>query len=230
MSAFNEISVFTPEEEGRYLQQWLPLVKQIVRQFSAQADAVLGRDDLEQVALLGLLESIRRYGQPDEYFSAYARQRIRGAILDQLRQHDWRPRSLRQKSHRMNDAVRELARSLGREPNEEDIRLHLAIDAEEVQQYFLVKNAAAMESLDDLFAAGESSDLLAGRDLDDQMTIQRTLQKALAALEPREQLILSLYYQQDMSLKEIALVLELTEARVCQLNKKIADKIKLFFE
>ncbi|OON38771.1 RNA polymerase sigma factor FliA [Izhakiella australiensis] len=230
MSAFSEISVLTPEEEGRYLQQWLPLVKQIVRQFSAQADAVIGREDLEQVALLGLLESIRRYGHPDECFAAYCRQRIRGAVLDQLRQHDWRPRRLRQKSHRMNDAVRELARSLGREPNEEDIRLHLAIDAEDVQQYFLLKNAAAMESLDVLLDRGESGDLLTGRDLNDQMTTQRTLQKALAALEPREQLILSLYYQQDMSLKDIAQVLELTEARVCQLNKKIADKIKLFFE
>ncbi|MBY4890024.1 FliA/WhiG family RNA polymerase sigma factor [Pantoea sp. DY-15] len=232
MSVFNEVAELTPVEESRYLQQWLPLVKRVVRQLSAQTDAVMDREDLEQIALMGLLESLRRYGQPDDHFAGYALQRVRGAVLDQLRLHDWRPRRLRQKTHKINDAVRELTRHLGHEPNEEELRLHLKLTAEEVQEYLLLESASAMESFDELLA-GEGLGLgqaLSGRALEEEVGIQRTLKTALASLCEREQLILSLYYQHEMSLKEIALVLDLTEARVCQINKKIGEKIKQFFE
>lgn len=232
MSVFNEVTELTPVEESRYLQQWLPLVKRVVRQLSAQTDAVMDREDLEQIALMGLLESLRRYGHPDDHFAGYALQRVRGAVLDQLRLHDWRPRRLRQKTHKINDAVRELTRRLGHEPNEEELRVHLKLSAEEVQEYLLLESASAMESFDELLA-GEGLGLghaLSGRALEEEVGIQRTLKTALASLCEREQLILSLYYQHEMSLKEIALVLELTEARVCQINKKIGEKIKQFFE
>ncbi|EJL87172.1 FliA/WhiG family RNA polymerase sigma factor [Pantoea sp. BIGb0393] len=230
MSVFNEVTELTPLEESRYLQQWLPLVKRVVRQLSAQTDAVMDREDLEQIALMGLLESLRRYGHPDDHFAGYALQRVRGAVLDQLRLHDWRPRRLRQKTHKINDAVRELTRRLGHEPSEEELRLHLKLTAEEVQEYLLLESASAMESFDDLLAGEGLGHALSGRALEEEVGIQRTLKAALASLSEREQLILSLYYQHEMSLKEIALVLELTEARVCQINKKIGEKIKQFFE
>ncbi|MGV3345511.1 FliA/WhiG family RNA polymerase sigma factor [Enterobacteriaceae bacterium LUAb1] len=229
MSVFNEATLMTSEEESHYLQQWLPLVKRVVRQLSFQADSVIDRDDLEQIALMGLLESLRRYGHPDEQFASYAMQRVRGAVLDQLRVHDWRPRRLRQKTHKINDEVRELARQLGREPTDEEIRHALKLTADEYQEYLMLESASAMESLDELLAGDSLSGRLAGRSLEEEMTVQRTLQLALSSLKEREQLILTLYYQQEMSLKEIALVLDLTEARVCQLNKKISEKIKSFF-
>lgn len=230
MSVFNEVTELTPLEESRYLQQWLPLVKRVVRQLAAQADAVMDREDLEQIALMGLLESLRRYGHPDDHFAGYALQRVRGAVLDQLRLHDWRPRRLRQKSHKINDAVRALTRRLSHEPSEEEIRAHLKLSHEEVQEYLLLESASAMESFDELFAGDGLGNTLRGRVLEEEVTVQRTLQCALASLSEREQLILSLYYQHEMSLKEIAQVLALTEARICQINKKIAEKIKQFFE
>ncbi|HBZ14918.1 FliA/WhiG family RNA polymerase sigma factor [Pantoea sp. NPDC088449] len=230
MSVFNEVTELTPVEETRYLQQWQPLVKRVVRQLSAQTDAVMDRGDLEQIAFMGLLESLRRYGRPDDHFAGYALQRVRGAVLDQLRLHDWRPRRLRQKTHKINDAVRALTRRLGHEPNEEELRRHLKLSPEEVQEYLLLESASAMESFDDLLAGEALSSVLSGRALEEEISIQRTLKTALASLSEREQLILSLYYQHEMSLKEIALVLELTEARVCQINKKIGVKIKQFFE
>lgn len=230
MSVFNEVTELTAQEESRYLQQWLPLVKRVVRQLAAQADAVMEREDLEQIALMGLLESLRRYGHPDDHFAGYALQRVRGAVLDQLRLHDWRPRRLRQKTHKINDAVRELTRKLGHEPSEEELRLHLALSHEEVQEYLLLESASAMESFDDLLTGEGLGNALSGRELEEEVSIQRTLKTALSSLTEREQLILSLYYQHEMSLKEIAQVLELTEARVCQINKKIAEKIKQFFE
>lgn len=230
MSVFNEVAEMTPQDESRYLQQWLPLVKRVVRQLSAQTDAVMDREDLEQIALMGLLESLRRYGHPDDHFAGYALQRVRGAVLDQLRLHDWRPRRLRQKTHKINDAVRELTRRIGHEPSEEELRLHLNLSHEEVQEYLLLESASAMESFDDLLTGEGLGNALGGRALEEEIGIQRTLKVALASLNEREQLILSLYYQHEMSLKEIALVLELTEARVCQINKKIGEKIKQFFE
>lgn len=219
----------TPAEETRYLREWLPLVKKIVRQLSYQVSSVMDKEDMEQIALMGLLTSLRRYGQPDEQFAAYASQRIRGAVLDELRLLDWRPRRLRQKAHRINDAIRALSRQLGRVPQREDLKAHLAISDEEYQEYLLLDCASSLESLDGLLGQEVHTRALDSRALEDEVVISRTLRSALATLNEREQLILTLYYQHEMSLKEIALVLDLTEARVCQLNKIIAQKIHSYF-
>lgn len=220
----------TPADEARYLSQYLPLVNKIVKQLTYQASSVLDREDMEQSALMGLLSSLRRYGHPDEQFAAYAAPRIRGAVLDELRQLDWRPRRLRQKTHKINDAIREVARLLGRPPTFDDLSRHLSITADEYQEYLLLDCAKALESLDDLLSNDVHAGALDSRPLEEEMIVSRTLRNALASLDEREQLILTLYYQQEMSLKEIALVLDLTEARVCQLNKKIAQKIQSFFQ
>lgn len=219
----------TPAEESRYLREWLPLVKKVVRQLAYQVSCVMDKEDMEQIALMGLLTSLRRYGHPDEQFAAYAAQRIRGAVLDELRQLDWRPRRLRQKAHRINDAIRALARQLGRAPRLEDLKAQLAISDEEYQEYLLLDCASSLESLDGLLGQEVHTRALDSRALEDEVIIGRTLRSALASLDEREQLILTLYYQHEMSLKEIALVLDLTEARVCQLNKKIAQKIHSYF-
>ena len=82
--------------ERKWLLQYLPLVKRIVRQLALQASQVMDREDMEQIGLMGLLECLRRYGEPDEQFGRFAALRIRGAILDELRRQDWRPRQVRQ--------------------------------------------------------------------------------------------------------------------------------------
>ncbi|MCU5774503.1 FliA/WhiG family RNA polymerase sigma factor [Erwiniaceae bacterium BAC15a-03b] len=229
MSVLSDITTLTPAEESDYLQQWLPLVKGIVRQLSAQADNVMDRDDLQQVALIGLLDALRRYGRPDAQFACYALQRVRGAVLDQLRLHDWRPRRLRQKTHKINDAVRELTRKLGHQPTEEEIRHHLGLSSKTFQEYLLLESASSMESFDDLLLIDGLESALQGRVMAEEIEVQRTLSLALSSLDEREKVILMLYHQKEMSLKEIALILDLTEARICQLNKKISEKIKTFF-
>lgn len=226
---FNELLTLNSAEESHYLQQWLPLVKRIVRQLAPQANSMMDRDDIEQIALMGLLEALRRYGHPDEQFAGYATQRIRGAVLDQFRQHDWRPRGLRQKTHKMNDAIRVLSRQLGREPSPEEICQQIGITAEDYQEYLLLDNAGTMESFDLLLSGDLQGSAFAGRRLEEEIETQRTLASAIDTLDEREKIILNLYYQQNMSLKEISLVLGLTEARVCQLNKRIGEKIKAFF-
>lgn len=216
-------------DEQIYIQRYLPLVKRVVRQLAFQANSVMDRQDMEQVALMGLLESLRRYGrEPDEQFAAYAVHRIRGSILDELRQLDWRPRRLRQKTHKISDQIRTLANQLGYEPAFSEIQQQLDISAEDYHEYLLLESAKTLESLDDIFVLESQHDVFHSRQLEEQFSIQTSLVKAIASLEQREKLVLHLYYEQELSLREIALVLDLTEARVCQMNKKIVEKIKSF--
>lgn len=230
MMDFIADDALTPAEESRYVKAYLPLVHRVVKQLAWQTSSVMHKEDMEQVALMGLLSSLRRYGHPDEQFGAFAAYRIRGAVLDELRQLDWRPRRLRQKNHKLNDAIREVARELGRSPTFSDLAGRLDITTEEYQQYLLLDCAKSLDSLDELIGSETHSVEFNGKNLEDEVLVSRTLKTALASLDEREQLILTLYYQHEMSLKEIALVLELTEARVCQLNKKIVQKIKFFFK
>ncbi len=229
IAEFQDVGLMTADDEGRYIQDYLPLVKRTVSQLAFQASSVMDRQDMEQIALMGLLDSLRRYGKPDEQFAAYAIHRVRGAILDELRQLDWRPRRLRQKTHKLNDAIRELTKKLGREPGFDEISTQLNISADEYQEYLLLDSARSMESLDELLMPESYTDSLHSRSIEDEEVIRRTLASAVGSLDEREQLILNLYYQQELSLKEIALVMDLTEARICQMNKKISEKIKNFF-
>lgn len=224
---FAAAPVLTPQQESHYLQAYLPLVRKVVRQLAPQCNCIIDRQDMEQMALMGLLNAIRRYGLPDEGFAGYAVHRIRGAILDELRALDWRPRQLRQKYHQMKDLIRETRKKLGHEPEWSELAVE-GISHEDYIEYQQLEGAETLASLDELLNGEGPGIPLAGRDLEDQFVTQQMLQHALSQLSEKEQLILSMYYQHEMNLKEIALVLGLTEARICQLNKQIAQKIRDF--
>lgn len=224
---FAAAPVLTPQQESHYLQAYLPLVRKVVRQLAPQCNCIIDRQDMEQTALMGLLNAIRRYGLPDEGFAGYAVHRIRGAILDELRALDWRPRQLRQKYHQMKDLIRETRKKLGHEPEWSELAVE-GISHEDYLEYQQLEGAETLASLDELLNGEGQGIPLAGRELEDQFVTQQMLQHALSLLSEKEQLILSMYYQHEMNLKEIALVLGLTEARICQLNKQIAQKIRDF--
>lgn len=228
VQAFQSLSPLTPDQESHYLQAYLPLVRKVVRQLAPQCSCVMEREDMQQIALIGLLDALRRYGKPDEGFGGYAVQRIRGSVLDALRRLDWRPRQLRQKFYHIKDLIRERRKVLGREPEPAELEAD-GISAEEYQEYLALEGADVLESLDELLSDGHSELPLQGKGLEDHVITQHMLSQALQTLSSKEQQILFLYYQQDMNLKEIALVLNLTEARICQLNKKIAQKLRDYF-
>jgi len=218
-----------PDFERTQLRQYAPLVKRIVRQLGAQASAVMDREDMEQIGLMGLLEALRRYGQPDEAFGAFAALRVRGAILDELRRQDWRPRSVRQESHKLRDALRALTRKLGHEPSEAEILLHLKITPQAYQAFQQDEVAEELASFDEMVA--ELSNLPSeARTPEAQLMVTRSLTQALQSLNEREQKVIQLYYEFDASLKEIAAVLDLTEARVSQINKAALGKMKAFLQ
>ena len=222
---FNATPVLTPQEESHYLQAYLPLVRKVVRQLAPQCTCVIDRQDMEQTALMGLLNAIRRYGMPDEGFAGYAVHRIRGAILDELRSLDWRPRQLRLKYHQIKDLIRDTRKQLGHEPGWEELS-QLGLSSEDYQEYQQLEGAETLASLDELLSGDMSVVTLEGRGLEEQIVTQEMLSHALRQLSEKEGLVLSMYYQHDMNLKEIALVLGLTEARICQMNKKITQKIR----
>jgi RNA polymerase sigma factor for flagellar operon FliA len=180
---------------------------------------------MEQIGLMGLLEALRRYGTPDTGFASYAGLRVRGAILDELRRQDWRPRAVRQESHKMRDAVRALTRKLGREPNDKEAADALGISQEEWRQFLLDDVAEELLSFDDVLQdAADRAHNAPGPE--EQYMVRRSLEQALNALSEREQRVIQMIYEFELSYKEIAAVLDLSDARVCQLNKSALPKMK----
>jgi RNA polymerase sigma factor for flagellar operon FliA len=213
-------------DEQKALLEHVPLVHRVVRQLASQVVGTMDRDDMYQIGLLGLLTALRRYGEPDGKFAGYATMRVRGAILDELRRQDWRPRAVRQDSHRTRDGVRDLTRSLGREPTQAEIQTALDLTPEAYTEYQLAENAEQLANFDELLQekigpAAQRCDSPEARFVD-----QRSIEQALRSLNEREQRVVQLYYEHDLSLKEIALVLDLTEARICQINKAALKKMK----
>jgi RNA polymerase sigma factor for flagellar operon FliA len=211
--------------EQQHLQTYAPLVKRIVRQLNSQVGGAMEREDMEQIGLLGLLDCLRRYGEPDDKFPGFASLRIRGAILDELRRQDWRPRGVRQECHRHRDAMRALMRKVGREPTEAEAIAALAISPEEYREYQVAENAEELASFDEMIQ--ELGSLPSEAPTPEALMLRRrSIEEALLALNEREQRVIQLYYEFDLSLKEIAAVLGLTEARVCQINKAALRKMR----
>ncbi|MGP7733813.1 MULTISPECIES: FliA/WhiG family RNA polymerase sigma factor [Oceanimonas] len=206
------------ENESYWLEQYMPLVKRVLGQLRNQVNSVMDADDLAQIGIMGLLEALRRYGgPPDDSFASFAFKRVRGAILDELRRHDWRPRLLRQQSHHCSQTERELMRRLGRRPTEPELAEALGVDMDELRSILYAGQLAEMESLQELLEHGHEP---ANNDALGRLDQQRHIRALLSRLPEREQRLMSLYYQHELNMKEIALVLDLTESRVCQLHKQ----------
>lgn len=215
----------TPGEEQRHLLAYAPLVKRIVRQLNSQVSGAVSREDMEQIGLMGLLEALRRYGTPDGGFGSYASLRVRGAILDELRRQDWRPRAVRQDSHRVRDELRALTRKLGREPTEKEAASALGVTPEEFRQHVLDDCAEEMLSFDEVLQeALDPAHSTPGPE--EAYLVRRSLEQVLGSLNEKEQRVIQMIYEFELSYKEIAAVLDLSDARVCQLNKSALAKMK----
>jgi RNA polymerase sigma factor for flagellar operon FliA len=218
-------SGMSAREEQRHLVAYAPLVKRIARQLNAQVSGAIAREDMEQIGLMGLLEAVRRYGAPDAGFASFASLRVRGAILDELRRQDWRPRAVRQESHRLRDELRALTRRQGREPNPQEAAEALGVSQEELNQHQLDDCAGELLSFDEVLQeATNQADAAPGPE--QQCMARRSLEHALASLSEREQRVIQMIYEYELSYKEIAAVLDLSDARVCQLNKSALVKMK----
>ena len=211
--------------ESYILEQYLPLVKRITYQLRSHCGTTLSIEDMEQIGMMALLESSRRYpGGLDSGFISFVSQRIRGAILDELRRQDWRPRPVRQQAHELNDTVRKLSSGLGREPTDKEVALALRIDLKTYRERLHDSLSDSMKSLDELLDSG--SYFVDEGSVLGEFSPKETLFKAISKLNRRDQVILSLYYQHELNLREIAATLGLTETRICQLHKCAIKQIQ----
>ncbi len=213
-------------DENRLLSQYQHLVKRVSNQLRIHANTHCSIEDMQQLGLIGLLEAGRRYGDIDDpNFPAFAICRIRGAILDELRRLDWRSRKTRQDAHQLNDITRDLTRQLGRKPTDSEIIQALGTNEQDYYDRLNALLAGEIQSLDQLIENGmEHSD----DSLDDSMShenLRRSLEQALSQLSKRDQLLLTLFYQHEPNLHEIALVLDLTPPRICQLHKQALKQL-----
>ena len=213
----------SPDQEAKLLDQYSHLVKRAASHLRSLLGTVVDQDDIQQVGLLGLLTAIRRYGKHhDAQFEAYAFKCVRGAMLDEFRRTDWRPRQLRSDAHKLRDVERTLTKELGKAPSEALLCEQLNIDKQTLTELRYVLQAESIESLNEILEQqGES--VLPFSNTNQDMSL--ALKQAIGSLPERQRLLLHLYYNHDLNMKEIALVMQLTESRVCQLHKLAIDRL-----
>lgn len=222
------------------LVQYAPLVRKLALQLLARLPASVQLDDLVQAGMIGLLDAIRRYQEnPDAQFETYATARIRGAMLDELRSQDWLPRSVRSKSRRIETAIQRQEQLLMRAPSEAEIAAELGVPLTEYRDMLADAQGIQILHYEDFGRDGESDGQWVDAPAGDQATpldsllasdLRRALIEAINALPEREKLLMSLCYEQGLNLKEIGAVLNVTEARVCQLRSQATARIRAYLK
>ncbi len=219
------------------IRQYQPLVRRLAHHMMAKLPASVEVDDLIQVGLIGLSEALVRYeATQGVQFETFATQRIRGAMLDELRENDWMSRGSRKSQKDIEKALRILEHRLGRSPLESEIAAALGLSLTDYQSLLGKVRGTQLVYLEDMARGAEEEDSFLDRhvaDADaDPMSLLRnhrlreSLVNAIKSLPEREQHIMSMYYEQDMNLKEIALVLGVTESRICQLHSQSIARLR----
>lgn len=227
----------TPMDREAAIQQYAPLVKYVVGRLAIGLPSILDYEDILSYGTIGLIEALDRYdGSKGVKFETYAIARIRGAIIDALRSLDRLPRSVRQKAKRLDHVMAKLTADLGREPTDEEMAQAMGMTLEQYHQT-LIDASWVTVSLDGLLDRDEQTDtgmtdLPADPNQEDfTLVIERqqlldALARAIRALPEREALILSLYYKDEMTMREIAEILDISESRVCQLHARALGRLR----
>ena len=206
------------------------MVRRVALHLADRLDGSVDADDLIQTGLVGLLEAAERYSPMENIpFEAYALPRIRGAMMDSLRRTDWCSRSARKQGREIRAARTELQQQLGREPSDTELAEAAGVSLSEFHQVMSALDNAGIASVDLMMESGEQA-LPKERDKAMLPVVnqrqQQALVEALKQLPEREQLIMNLYYDQELNQKEIAKVVGLTEARVSQLRSKAVKSLQ----
>ena len=231
-----EISV---ENREAVIKGYAPMVKYVANRIAMRLPPHIELDDLISVGVLGLIDAIDKYDSSrGAKFKTYAEFRVRGAILDELRSMDWVPRSVRQKASSMDLVVQKLQNQLGRPPEDDEIAEEMGVSLDELFVTLNETKSMPILSLEDLGIAKESGeqqsllDCLAGKgDADPQTQLRLNelkgiIAKAIDTLPEKERLMISLYYYEELTMKEIGEVLGITESRVSQIHSKAVLRLR----
>ncbi|ATN00199.1 MULTISPECIES: RNA polymerase sigma factor FliA [Enterobacterales] len=216
-------------------ERYVPLVRHEALRLQVKLPASVELDDLLQAGGIGLLNAVERYdSMQGAAFTTYAVQRIRGSMLDELRSRDWAPRSVRRNAREVTHSIHQLEQDLGRPPLEQEVADHLQIELAEYRQILLDTNNSQLFSYDEWHEIyGESCEPSQDEDHDDnplQMLLESDIRQrvidAIELLPEREKMVLTLYYQEELNLKEIGAVLNVGESRVSQLHSQAIKRLR----
>ena len=221
--------------KDQLVQRFAPLVKRIAYHLMARLPSSVQVDDLVQNGMMSLLDAIGRFeAGMGAQFETYAAQRVRGAMLDGLRENDWLPRSLRRDFRRIEEAIAQLEQQYGRAPGEKELADALGMSLTEYQKMLQDARGHQLISFEDMVEDGDE-DFLERHLTDDSAepskileedALRRMLVQGIEALPEREKMMMALYYEQDLNLREIGEVMGVTESRVCQLHSQAVARLR----
>ena len=215
------------------VKEHAPLVKRIAYHLMARLPPSVQQDDLIQAGMIGLLEALRNYDATQgASFQTYARIRIRGAMLDEIRKNDWAPRSVHRKARMVAEVVRNIENSTGRDARDQEIAKELDVSLEEYHRLLQEASGHRVFSYEelDVESHGGAEALtqkvqgpLEGLQTED---FKRSLADAIAGLPERERLVMTLYYDEELNLREIGSILGVSESRVCQIHSQAVIRLQ----
>jgi RNA polymerase sigma factor FliA len=221
-------------DKNELVERHAPLVKRIAHHLLASLPASVLVDDLIQAGMIGLLEASRNFdGSKGASFETFAGIRIRGSMLDEIRKGDWTPRSVHKNGRAITQAIREVERETGRDARDVDVAEKLQVNIVDYHQMLLEVNSGKLIGIEDLGVTEDvvTTEQTKGSDVPFEDLLQGSFQKALAhaitTLPEREAIVLSLYYDEELNLREIGEVLDVSESRVSQIHSQAMLKLKV---
>ena len=225
----------TPEIREKIILEYAPLVKVVAGRLSMYLGYSVEYDDMVSYGVFGLIDAIDKFDMTKEVkFETYASLRIRGAILDQIRKMDWIPRTIRQRQKQIDAAMKEIEQNTGREATDEEIAAKLGISEDEFLEWQSQMKVNNIVSLNEYVEQGSdiSSDknttggFESPESVVEKSELKEVLAEALELLTEKEKKVVLLYYYEELTLKEISRVLEVSESRISQLHTKALQKMK----
>ncbi|MFT5897497.1 MAG: RNA polymerase sigma factor for flagellar operon FliA [Glaciecola sp.] len=230
----NKVAVYQQQiDKNQLVERHAPLVKRIAHHLMARLPASVLVDDLIQAGMIGLLEAARNFdGSKGASFETFAGIRIRGSMLDEIRKGDWTPRSVHKNSRAITQAISEVEKATGSDARDIDVAERLQVSVQDYHRMLNEVNAGKLVGIEDLGVSEDvlTTDVTKGQNSPFENMVQGSFQKALAqaitTLPEREAIVLSLYYDEELNLREIGEVLEVSESRVSQIHSQAMLKLK----
>jgi len=228
---YNQVQFVSGDE---LIEQYAPLVKRIAHHLQARLPASVLFDDLQQAGMIGLLEASRNYDpSKGASFETYAGIRIRGSIIDEVRRGDWTPRSVHRNGRRVSEAIHKLESRLGRDVSDAEVAEEMEISLDEYYSLLRDSMESRLFSYEELVAPQDDGpgEYISNDDPGPEKHVSKdffkeSLAKAIERLPEREKLVLALYYDEQLNLKEIGQVLGVSESRVSQIHSQAAARLR----
>lgn len=232
---------FDRDQKEELITQYLPLVKRVVHRLAGRLPSEVDTKEMLNSGIIGLVDALEKFdASHDTNFTTYAQFRIRGAILDSFRAQDWAPRSLRHKTHKIEKAYHRLEQKLGRSATDEEVAQELGIELKAFHKLLGDVGGVVMLSFEELgFGHGEErfygSDTMMSTEPDPLINILSSekvhiVARALDRLPEKERLVISLYFYEELNLKEIGEILSVTESRASQIRSRALIRLKTYLK